>query len=132
MLTDDRDHPEDVKAQRNVACDLHLRKRGLTVDALGEDAPGDFLGNGCLGRFLAERLVEELPRFFSATKIPATTALPEMMICGAGSRLCGDGAICEWKSTQKPIQNGKVHSSRVMMPGLSTASRSAAGDASAR
>src|ERR1700682_3196289 len=97
-----------MRAQSTVACDFHLRKRGLTVDALGEDAPGDFLGNGCLRSFLAERLVNELPRFFSAIQIPAASAFTRNIELNVGSGLCRNGAIGERQGPQKAIQNGIV------------------------
>src|ERR1700682_2125662 len=101
-----------MKAQSTVACELHLRKRGLTVDALGEDAPGDFLGNGCLGGFLAERLVDELPRFFSAIQIPDATAFTGNDDLNVGSRLCGNAPVCERQSAQKTIQDRIVKLAR--------------------
>src|SRR6266481_7764820 len=97
-----------MKTQRTVACDFHLRKRGLTVDALGEDAPGDFLGNAWLRSFLDERLVDELPRFFSAIQIPAASAFTGNVDLNVGSGLCRNGAISERQCPQKAIQNGIV------------------------
>src|ERR1700687_1180679 len=97
-----------MKAQSTVACDLHLRNRGLTVYALGEDAPCDFLGNGCLRSILAERLLDELPRFFSAIQIPAASAFTGNVDLNVGSVLCRNGAIGERQCPQKAIQNGIV------------------------
>src|SRR5258708_183568 len=97
-----------MKTQRAVASNLHLAKRGLTVDALGEDAPGDFLGNGCLRSFRAERLFEQLPRFFLAIQIPAASAFTRNDNLSVRSRLCGNAPIGERQGTQKTIQNGIV------------------------
>src|ERR1700694_3468500 len=97
-----------MKAQSAVARDFHLRKRGLTVDALGEDAPCDFLGNGCLRSILAERLLDELPRFFSAIQIPDASAFTGNVDLSVCSRLGGNAPIGERQSPQKTIQNGIV------------------------
>src|SRR5437016_12513149 len=107
-LGDDSDHFEDVQTQRNVACDFHLRKRGLTIDALGEDAPGDFLRDGRLRELIPERLFGDLPCLFSAREIPTAPAFPgniDLQVC---SGLCGNAAKGERQSTQKTIQDGIV------------------------